>query len=217
MPKQFHFNLNDETAKTLEELSKTLNLTYTQVVQEAISHYVSCKVKTKEEQEEISLKPIITKYDGYCVKCNRLIPMGSEALYGKDRDGKTILICPVCNAKSGFSEADAKIYLKLFKYKRIVKGLKDMADKLCEQIENLDMIHKFYEFYAKADKYTELILNYLRTPIPNDEERKRFEETLRFINDLKALMKDYEAFIISTTQKRKRKNIEQKEKIPYES
>jgi uncharacterized C2H2 Zn-finger protein len=216
MKRPITFKLEEDLIKFVKEQAKAKNMEYSDFLRECIEHYVSCKVKTKEEQEEISLKPIITKYDGYCVKCNRLIPMGSEALYGKDRDGKTILICPVCNAKSGFSEADAKIYLKLFKYKRIVKGLKDMADKLCEQIESLDMINKFYEFYAKADKYTELILNYLRTPIPNDEERKRFEETLRFINDLKALMKDYEAFIISTTQKRKRKNIEQKEKIPYE-
>lgn len=104
---------------------------------------------------EPSLKEITTKYDGHCSKCDSIIPAGNrDILYGKDDNGKTILICVDCQINA---ESDRTIVKRLRRRKeldRTIKALENEQNRMLSQNDELYILESIKEKYLSKDDKT---------------------------------------------------------------
>lgn len=195
MPKiTFSIKIEEELIKYIKQQAREKNIEISEFIREAIEHYQSCKVKEKAETKEASLKLIVTKYDGKCSKCSNYVPMGSLAYFGKS-EGSTILICLDCMVENKSDKALASRYLKMRELDKTVRALRKEAEYLASKLEDLQAVQKFDNIYDKINETIKLVMNYLRTPIIKEDEKKALEELIRFIEDGKRAIKDVEDFI----------------------
>ena len=115
------YRLPEEIIEKIKNESKRKNITQNEFIKQAIEHYLSCRIKEKEEIKQASLKLIVTKYNGKCSKCGSEISIGSLCYYGRDQ-GKTILICLDCMVENKSDKALASKYLKMRELNKTVKA-----------------------------------------------------------------------------------------------
>jgi len=213
MKQHFTIRLEDNLIQFIKEQAKAKNIEYSDFLRECIEHYVSCKVKEKEETKQASLKLIVTKYDGKCSKCNNSLSIGSLAYYGKDNQGKTILVCLDCMVENKSDKALASKYLKMRELNKTIKALRQEAEALAYKLEDLQILNKFDIIYNKIDELSKTIMDYLKNPFSSNDERKALEDILIMLKENQKVTRDIEDFITSRFRMPFKKK---KEKIPYE-
>ncbi|MDW8034509.1 MAG: hypothetical protein RMI79_06240 [Nitrososphaerota archaeon] len=78
---------------------------------------------------------------------------------------------------------------------RTVKALRKEAEKLCEKIEDAQIVQKFDNIENKCNETIKIIMEYLKTPIAKESERKILEDLVRQIEENKRITRDIENFI----------------------
>lgn len=183
------------------------NMKQKEFVIQAIQEFVN----PRPEKEVLGpgLKAIITKYPGQCSKCGDPIPIGSQAWYGKRQKGsRPILICLNCMVKGMGDRALAKRYLKTRELQITIKGLKKIADELCESLFDPGLFEKSENFQRVVSEAVEHYAKYLKAA-PGEEQvhLTRFLDLLRNAERISKGLDDFLELQIQRLRKVKKEPI----------
>jgi len=174
---------------------------------EAFEHFLKCR---KVELSQ-SMKLIVTKYKGHCLKCKDEIPVASWALYGRGIG----LICLDCYVERIGDKTLVAKYLKNRELKKVSKALQVECDRLANVIDEHKQkinIYKVGEKHQELEEYQnttmQLLNDFLKNKIGTDKEAEAFEEIKRRNQQVEQYLRDIEALI----QKSLFKPIEKKKK-----
>jgi hypothetical protein len=195
---QLNFSISEDLKIAIENDYKQRGFdNATDFYRKALEHFLNCK----EDEKSQAMRLLVTKYDGFCLKCRHEIPKGSWALYGKGVG----LICLDCYIQRIGDKTLIAKYLKNRELTQITKALQDEADRLAEKVEAYRGIEKLDSLTTQEEKLHKIALEYLQTKLGTPQEKETFEEILRENEVIKHLIRDIEEFIAKYIQIRKRK------------
>lgn len=172
-------------------------------ITQAIEHFIKCQ---KVELSQ-SMKLIVTKYKGHCLKCTSEIETGSWALHGRGVG----LICMNCYVERIGDKALVAKFLKTREFNQIIKALQTEADRLAGQVEVYKSGEKLALLTEQQGKLNRLVLDYLSSKIGSPQEKEALEEILRENSITKNLIQDIEQFIDRVIKTKKWKKVLEKE------
>lgn len=156
-------------------------------VLQAMQHFLECK-KADVTQ---SMKLIVLKYDGKCLKCNNKVAAGNWAYYGRGVG----IVCLDCSVLKGHGDkALVAKYLKSREFAHLIKSLRSEADRLADKVEIFTMGDKLASWKKKSLEVKELVFKYLTELQGTDRERQVLEEIARQSKREDELLRDIESF-----------------------
>lgn len=177
--------VSDHVYEKLKELAEKRQLSINQVVDEILTAYLTGNPSEQPIKQLVS-KIITIHYKTKCKKCSKEINENELAYYVKyvydDNSSKSYVLCLDCYYQS---TALAKYYLTKKQLESIIRGLKNEADKLVEEINRLQVKLEYEklkqlinEIYAKAYE-----LKYIDVQLVNDKET-----AMKLLNEIADLL-----------------------------
>jgi len=185
--KPFILRMTPELKKQYEDLAKKENDSLNAIINKALEHFISCKVKAKEDTP--NLKEIVVKYEGVCSKCKVKIPMGSRAFWAKDKD-KSTLLCYDCQIDSLSNVGLAKLYRKKLELHKIIQGLNKEAEEKAESVNAYEVLVNAERQTKQLDAIIKLCTDYITQSFTAKEEREFFENLIAFYEESKRTLRD---------------------------
>jgi len=192
----------------IHEEAKRRNQNVPDYLADAIYHYRSCLRKQLEGLP--TLRHIITSYPGECSKCGADIPVGSAALWGKDKQERKVLICLDCQIAGTGDKALAKKYIKMREIQSIIQGLNKIAEDLADAVFDPDFLKRQEEFQRRLSEAIEKYENHLRITGTPEEEKKTLNEVLGVLREADRIQKGIDDFLYLHLQKLKKKKAKEK-------
>lgn len=193
---QIHFKidkaLNDSMEADLKQRGFKDKTTY---VLEALKHFQKCK----EKEASQSMKPIVTKYPGKCLKCGDDIEPNSWALYGKGVG----LVCMDCFVMKLGDKTLIVKYLKNRELERVANALKEECEKLAGRVEELQVLSKLEDLKNQQEEAIRKVLDFLTHKLGTAEENKALEEFARQLEDGRRIIRDMDDFVRNFVRNRK--------------
>ena len=139
-----------------------------------------------DEDEKPELKLIVTKYDGHCTKkgCERFLPAGSSAYYGKTPNGDSVLICTVCQTSVGVGRGLANKYQKIRELNVVIRELTEKANDLSDEVSDLESETNLKEMAFKIETLLNKTSDFLNSVGLGDAELKQFKELMEFLRSV---------------------------------
>jgi ribosomal protein S17E len=207
MTEKTTLRLPDNLKKALFEDRTQKGLSENEYMTRALEHFLKCE-KPEESQ---TMKMIVTRYAGHCIKCSNEIPSGSWALYGKGVG----LICLDCYIQRIGDKSLVAKYLKNRELTQITRALQNEADKLAEKVEVYQAGDKLAQLTEQQEKLNKLVEEYLTTKIGTEQEKEALEEIIRESEKTKQLIRDIEGFVKRYIETRKSQRKRKQEQEAY--
>jgi hypothetical protein len=202
MVKQKSLRIPDDLDKINEDDRKQKNISSeNDYYLQALEHFHKCK----KLEESASMKPIILRYSGTCLKCKQPVDAGQWALYGRGVG----VVCMDCYIERIGDKPLIAKFLKMRELDQTVKALRHEALKLADKVEVLQFASKLDAVFKKDEEMRNLVFSYLRQGAAAENERVNLEDIVRAQQELQALLNDLKSFF--------EKRIKTKNIIPIES
>lgn len=196
-PQEFLSIVEEESAKR-EQKQKDFIIA-------AVKQYLNSDgTQRRNEPYSPGLRKIVTKYEGYCSKCNSFVPVGMTAWYGKSLKGsRPVLVCLDCMVLGMSDRTLAKKYLKIKEFQAIVRGLKKEADDLSSKLFDPNQLKRNEEFQRTV---TEAIRRYGKMLDANtpEDERENLQKLLSVLKNADRIRKGMDDFLYFQVQRLKR-------------
>mgnify|MGYP000722277433 CR=1 FL=1 len=190
---QFNIKLDETTIQKIREISKSEGITQGELIKRLIENYDKLR-----QDKEITLKRIITKYEGRCSKCGSKIPVGSMAFWSQG-----VLVCMDCYVLSFGDKALATRYLKMRELQLIIKELRKEANELADMVNNYRYQSELNNLFGKLERLIKLNEDYYKTF--KDEKIKELTEFYKKVaKDFDDLRLIIESKIFANIKKKKR-------------
>jgi Ribbon-helix-helix protein, copG family. len=149
--------ISDEVYNKVKELAERTGKSIREIVEEAINIYILGKSEAIDKDiKNIKEKWIVVKFQSKCAKCGRQVNQGDMAywIHVEYADGsrRSIIYCMDCYYTS-IDSALAKKYLKMKELEATVRGLKKEADRLAEEIKQLEQTVNLLRLERDIEKF----------------------------------------------------------------
>jgi Ribbon-helix-helix protein, copG family. len=149
--------ISDEIYNKVKELAEKTGKSIREIVEEAINIYILGKSEAVDKDiKNIKEKWIVVKFQSKCAKCGRQVNQGDMAywIHVEYADGsrRSIIYCMDCYYTS-IDTALAKKYLKMKELEATVRGLKKEADRLAEEIKQLEQTANLLRLERDIEKF----------------------------------------------------------------
>jgi Ribbon-helix-helix protein, copG family. len=200
--------ISDEIYNKVKELAEKTGKSIREIVEEAINIYILGKSEAVDKDiKNIKEKWIVVKFQSKCFKCGRQINQGDMAYWVHveyaDGSRRSIIYCVDCYYT--FDSTLAKRYLKLKELEATVRGLKKEADRLAEEVKQLEQTANLLRLERDIEKFwydfkSAFVDN------PSVDVVKNFIDRMREIIDrVEALEKQLQYVVVEKSDKRARK------------
>ena len=190
--------ISDTLAASIEKDTKEQGLaSENEWMINAFEHFLTCK----KTEQIAGMKLMVLKYDGHCIKGDHEVKAGDWAYYGRGVG----VICLDCAISQGLGDKTLVTkYLKLREYQRLVKALKNEADRLADKVEGLTVADRFENIEKMNADLHKLVMGYLKGEFANDKERNILEEIEKLSAKLSEALNEFEQFMERVLQIKRR-------------
>jgi Ribbon-helix-helix protein, copG family. len=201
--------ISDEVYSKVKELAEKMGKSIREIVEEAINIYILGKSEAVDKDiKNVKEKWIVAKFQSKCAKCGKQINQGDMAYWIHieyvDGSKRSIIYCVDCYYTS-IDSTLAKRYLKLKELEATVRGLKKEADRLAEEIKQLEQTTNLLRLEQDIEKFW---YDFKSTFIdnPSVDVVKNFIDRMREIIDrVEALEKQLRVKIVERYERKVKK------------
>jgi Ribbon-helix-helix protein, copG family. len=149
--------ISDEIYNKVKELAEKTGKSIREIVEEAINIYILGKSEAVDKDiKNVKEKWIVAKFQSKCVKCGKQINQGDMAYWIHieyvDGSKRSIIYCTDCYYTS-IDTALAKKYLKMKELETVIRGLKKEADRLAEEVKQLEQTANLLRLERDIEKF----------------------------------------------------------------
>jgi hypothetical protein len=185
--KPITLRISEDLIKQVQTDIEKRGVTQTQWFLDAAEHYLACSKTEKTE----SMRLIVFKYAGTCLKCGRRVEGGEWGLYGRGVG----VVCMDCYVEKIGDKSLVAKYLKTREYERLVKVLKQQADGYADKVEIYAVGEKHGEVTQEIKKTDELVKRYLTSAVATDQEKQVLENLVQREKDIDRYLYDLEEYL----------------------
>lgn len=134
--------IDDSIYESIRKIAEKSNRSIKDVVEEALKVYILGAESIDRDVKDVKHRWISVQYRSFCRKCGKQLEVGDIAFYVRytysDGSSKSFIYCPECFYPDS---ALAKLYLKRKEMEAVVRGLKNEADKLADEVSRLRTLY----------------------------------------------------------------------------
>ncbi len=185
--KSLFVRINDQIYDSLEDFIQKEQINKKEAIEKAIQLLISNQSKNidyeKSDIKDVSLKQIITKYNGYCSNCGRKIAIGEIAFWGKG-----ILLCYDCYIKQNEkivtdAKKELEHYKKLKKLRILINQAQKELDELVQKINVYETIQYISQISDQIKKQLQELTSYAYEVERENIDLKKILDELVRVND----------------------------------
>lgn len=162
---------------------------------QAFQHVLTCK----KLEPNAEMKLIVLRYPAKCIKCGSNIDAGSWGLWGRGVGA----VCMDCYIERIGDKALVAKWLKMRQYQRLIKALKNEAERLGTEVEMYKLGEKVKKIDGLVSELHKKVMEYLRAQVGTADENKALEEITVLCGKAFEVLRDVQNWLEQDLEKKK--------------